>query len=81
MRICYKCGNPNGEGFSELRPYGENGQDICAKCCFDDQSAIKTAKEQFDKQLDAAIALSPSKIVILGSSDGPIPLGKLDEVN
>lgn len=81
MRTCYKCGNENGEGVASLRPYGEKGQDICASCCFGDEKSIAIAKEQFDKQLDEAIKQSPSKIVILGGNDGPLPYGKLDEVN
>ena len=33
-RVCYRCRQPGGVGPRELRPYGSNGEDICAMCVF-----------------------------------------------
>jgi len=45
-RVCGVCGNPNGRGGAELRPYGVNGSDICFSCMIRDQAKEREARRQ-----------------------------------
>jgi hypothetical protein len=54
---CLHCGQPGGAGARELRPYGPNGEDVCAGCTFGDGTPAErraTAVRAFAKQLAAA---------------------------
>jgi len=64
---CYKCGEPEGKGPRELRPYGPKGEMVCYECAMK-QKDITDA--MFAKQLEAAGPI----VVIDGSNVGPYPL-------
>lgn len=75
-RVCYKCKRGNGKGARELRPYGPNGQDICAGCVFgeDGNSPNPEAENEAKRQLTKRV-MSPGPHV-LDPDVGPIPLRK-----
>ncbi len=48
-RQCIHCGEPNGSGARELRPYGPGGSDVCAGCVIDSPARLGVAEKQFAK--------------------------------
>jgi hypothetical protein len=74
-RKCYYCGNINGTGSHELRPYGPNGSYVCYKCITSCPEKEEAAKKEFGKQLDMADSVSGKAVLTV---DGPISyIGKL----
>jgi hypothetical protein len=71
-RSCHYCGQPNGRGPRELRPYGPNGADVCAECTI---GAKKTPAREAEakRQLRGALA-GPGPHVL--TPDGPKRLSR-----
>lgn len=74
--VCGTCGgmedfpaNPK----SELAPYGPGGSLICAGCAFGTPEAEEVAKANFFALLDAAEAMSPDGVAVIGTREGPAP--------
>lgn len=63
-RRCYKCGATD----KDLRPYGENGQDVCFSCAMGTPEDQRIAEQQFGVQFRAA---GPQALV--GLNIGPVP--------
>lgn len=51
---CHYCGNPNGQGDQELRPYGPGGAFVCFGCATATPSREQEATRQFSAALDAS---------------------------
>jgi hypothetical protein len=67
---CHYCGTTE----RELRPYGPGGSSICYLCMKADPDRERAAKHAYGALLDAAGAVSPDGVVVIGSSAGPQPL-------
>lgn len=68
MSGCHYCGTPDG-----LRPYGPGGAPICFGCMKADPEREAAAGRNFETQLDAASAMSPSGGVIIDADGGMYP--------
>lgn len=78
-----KCGTcDTGENFpadpeSELRPYGPGGALICYRCMIATPESEEQAKRAFMAQLEAAAAVSPEGVAVIGDGhNGPTPFDR-----
>ena len=68
---CYICGSSE----RELRPYGEDGKDICFPCMTESPERRQTAREQLGKRLDSADKKTGAAML---TPEGPVPyIGKV----
>ena len=76
-RSCVYCGQPGGKGPRELRPYGPDGNDVCAECVFNGPpERLKEAERHLGKCLlhPGTLLLDPKEQI------GPRPVKKLGDV-
>lgn len=66
---CYVCGAPDGNGGSELRPYGPRGAWVCFNCATSPEREAET-RRNFLAQLEAC----GSVVVIDGDIAGVRPM-------
>ena len=69
-RTCSCCGQLEGTGKREIRPYGKDGADICFECMTSDPEKEMEARKQFARKDDAAIRLTRSSLL---TPEGPVP--------
>jgi hypothetical protein len=53
MKRCYVCKREDGADDREIRPYGEDGQDICFGCMTSDPARETEGHRQIQKHLAA----------------------------
>jgi hypothetical protein len=70
-RACIHCGLSGGVGPRELRPYGPNGSDVCAKCAF--EGPPERLKEA-ERQLAARLCCSEPLVLVVEEQTGPRPI-------
>lgn len=76
-RKCSCCGQLEGPGKREIRPYGKDGADICFECMTSSTENEQEARKQFAKRDDAAIRLTRASML---TPEGPIPfIGRIPE--
>ena len=68
--VCYYC-EFNVPG--NMRPYGPGGAWVCFDCAFETPEREEQAKAAFAALLDAAEAISPTGIAMIGLESGPVP--------
>lgn len=72
-RRCMHCKQPGGRGPRELRPYGPNGQDVCAECVLGKGAPgerAATARQQLGRAL-----MAPGPLILDTSEQaGPRPM-------
>lgn len=71
---CFYCGTEES-----TRPYGPGGADICFPCMKADPEREAEALRNLGVQLEAAAAMSPIGVAIIGPDSGPDPLVLTDE--
>jgi hypothetical protein len=66
-RVCFYC----KMGMKELRPYGPNGEDVCAECVKRDPEKNKIAEDRFMKLMNMA---GKATGLVLLTDRGPVPV-------
>jgi len=68
-RVCSVCGELEGPGESECRPYGKGGALVCFTCGMQD---ILTTQSEYGRRLEQAVAKGRG---VVFTKQGPIAAG------
>jgi hypothetical protein len=76
QRSCYKCGESEGPGKRELRPYGPGGKDVCAGCMFGEngKEPDPAVREEAERQLGARLLAGGPLVLVPEEQLGPRPI-------